>query len=113
MTAATGRTRRYGTDPRPTRAPKPRRRRGRRTPASAAIACSGAGLLDTEFRVPGRQLPLVQREGDVVACHLGGLLDRHLVREDPREHRPEDVAILHVDPVLRGRDEPAPPCRAL
>src|SRR5262245_45967808 len=100
MTTTTGAIRRNGTEaPSALDHENGRRRRDRGEMASAATAeLSGTGLLN-ELRVPSYSLRLVEGERDVVARHRCSLLDRHLVREDPREHGAEDVSVLHVDPV--------------
>src|ERR687892_2023476 len=114
MTATTGRSRRYGTEARKRRVHEKGRRRRAGRPSSAATAVpSGTWLLVNEIHVPGRLLLLVQRERDVVAGDLGRLLDGRFVGEDPGQHRAEDVPILHVDPVLRSRNEPASASGAL
>src|SRR6185312_16269144 len=116
MATTTGATRRYGTDPRATVAgPNGRRRaagRGDASTATAPPAC-GAGSEVTADPRPARPGSAVQHRGDVVARRLCRLPDAEAAGEDLGEHVAEDVAVLHVHPVLRGRDEPAPLRRPL
>src|SRR4029077_9788367 len=100
-TTSTGRIRRYGTDPRATR-PQVRRRRCRdQGVVSAAIAIpSGSGLLGIESKpAPSPYLRAVQNQADVVARVLRSLLHRQLALQDGRQHVPQDIAVLDVDPV--------------
>src|SRR5690349_5309680 len=90
MAATTGATRPYGAHER-----RRRRRRGRALPSAAATVSSTLLLRG------------VQRVGDVVARRGGRLLDGELAGQDLGQHRAENIAVLHVDPVLRSRNEPA------
>src|SRR5262245_15660394 len=103
----TGRTSRYGAAARSARCHvKGRRRRGHE--ASAAIAVlPGTWLLVTELRRPVRHRLAVQDRLDVVPGRRRRLLDRELAGQDLRQHVPQDIAVLDVDPLLRRRDEPA------
>src|SRR5207253_9897183 len=97
----TGRISPYGTEAaKMRRAVKRRRRRvrGSAVPAASAVRSVVTCLL---------RLGLIQDRGDVVAGGGGRLLDRQLAREDLGEHVAEDVPVLDVDPVLRGRHEAA------
>ena len=90
-----------------------RRRRGRRAASAANAVPPGISLLVKRLPVVIWSL-LVERELDVAVGERGRLRDARLPGEDPGQHRAEDVAVLDVDPVLRGRDEPAalaPPAR--
>src|SRR3954467_8442124 len=93
-------------------AESPRRRE--RAPPPRPEGCLGGARRSTGDRAARQAGPrvtwflLVERERDVVVGPLRRGLDARAVGEDPGQHRAEDVAVLDVDPVLRGRDEPAP-----